>query len=205
MSPVIAVAAFAIKLSSPGPVLYRQVRLGKNGRPFTMYKLRTMFHGAEAMTGAVWSVAGDPRVTTIGRLLRKCHVDELPQLINVLAGQMALVGPRPERPEIACDLESKIPNYADRLGVRPGITGLAQLHLPPDTDVKGVRKKLICDRHYIRHINAWTDLRILICTGLLLFGVPLSVSRRALRIDEPLRLRCLRTDRPHALAARRQA
>jgi lipopolysaccharide/colanic/teichoic acid biosynthesis glycosyltransferase len=185
--PVLLVAALLIKLTSRGPVLYTQVRLGRHGRPYVIYKLRTMYDDAEATTGAVWSPAGDPRVTGLGRVLRASHIDEFPQLINVLYGEMSLTGPRPERPEIVQYLKVKVPDYTERLQVRPGITGLAQVQLPPDVDLDGVRKKLLCDLYYIEHGGAWLDSRILICTGLLFLGVPLAFSRRLLRIPEPLR------------------
>src|SRR5439155_12868491 len=114
-----------VKLTSRGPALYTQTRLGRNGRPFTIYKLRTMQHRCESLTGARWSTPGDPRITPVGRFLRKTHLDELPQLWNVLRGDMALVGPRPERPEFVPQLEQAVPHYRDRLLVRPGVSGLA--------------------------------------------------------------------------------
>src|SRR5205085_8417032 len=120
----------------------------------------------EAGTGAVWAKKGDPRITPLGRLLRATHIDEFPQLLNVLRGDMSLTGPRPERPEIVEYLRSKVPGYSDRLRVRPGITGLAQVQLPPDVNLEGVWKKLVCDMHYIEHFSGWLDWRILLCTGL---------------------------------------
>lgn len=185
-APVTLLAALLVKLTSRGPAIYTQVRVGQGGRLYVIYKLRTMVLDSEAGTGAVWAKAGDPRITPIGRFLRASHIDEFPQLVNILLGQMSLIGPRPERPEIVQYLKTKVDNYLERLEVRPGITGLAQVHLPPDVDLEGVRKKLVCDLHYIRHPSAWTDLRILICTGLLLIGVPLAVSRRLLGIADPL-------------------
>ena len=106
------------------------MRLGKNGRPFRLHKIRTMRHDCEKATGPRWAVPGDPRITPLGRFLRQTHLDELPQLWNVLRGEMSLVGPRPERPEFVPDLEQAIPHYRDRLLVRPGVTGLAQVQLP---------------------------------------------------------------------------
>jgi polysaccharide deacetylase family protein (PEP-CTERM system associated) len=201
-APVIILAAVAIKLTSRGPAFYSQVRLGKNGRRFTIYKLRTMRHQAEAGTGPVWAAPGDSRICAVGKLLRATHLDELPQLINVLLGQMSLVGPRPERPEIVQQLQARLDNYLDRLTVRPGITGLAQVQLPPDVDLEGVRKKLVCDLHYIQHLSAGLDWRILICTGPLLLGIPLRWSRRWLGIPEPLKERAnLQEQRVHRLAA----
>src|SRR5207245_99711 len=122
--PVLAVAALLVKLTSRGPILYSQVRLGKGGRPYKLYKIRTMGVDSEEH-GARWSRPGDPRVTLVGRFLRKTHLDELPQLWNILRGHMHLIGPRPERPEFIPKLAEAIPHYHDRLLIRPGITGLA--------------------------------------------------------------------------------
>lgn len=169
--PVILVAAAAVKLTSRGPVLYRQTRVGRHGRPYPLYKLRTMVHDCERLSGPRWSVPGDPRVTRVGRVLRKTHVDELPQLWNVVCGHMSLVGPRPERPEFVERLQEAVPGYCERLGVRPGITGLAQLLLPPDTDLESVRRKVAYDQHYIRHRNAWLDFGIILCTAFPLLGL----------------------------------
>jgi lipopolysaccharide/colanic/teichoic acid biosynthesis glycosyltransferase len=180
--PVLLVTALLIKLTSPGPALYAQTRLGRNGRPYTLRKLRTMVHNCEYLTGPCWSTPHDPRVTRLGRFLRRTHLDELPQLWNVLCGEMSLVGPRPERPEFVPHLELAIPCYRDRLSVRPGITGLAQVQVPADTDLASVRRKLAHDLYYIRAINPWLDLRLLICTGLSLVGVPFAVSCRLLGV-----------------------
>ena len=125
--PVIGALFLLVRLTSAGPGIYRQRRVGQHGRTFVMYKLRTMRCNAEAGTGAVWSSAGDPRATRLGRALRYLHLDELPQLVNVLRGEMSLVGPRPERPEFVHHLADRIPGYLDRLAVPPGLTGLAQL------------------------------------------------------------------------------
>lgn len=184
-APVLLLAAIAVKLTSRGPVLYSQLRLGQFGRPFRIYKLRSMVHDCERLTGAKWCLPGDPRVTPIGRLLRKAHIDELPQLWNILKGEMGLVGPRPERPEFVPQLEQAIPHYRDRLAVRPGVTGLAQIFLPPDTDLASVRRKLAYDLVYIRQVNPWLDLRILTCTALYLLGVPFAISRRLFRLPRP--------------------
>lgn len=186
-APVILLAAVLVKVTSRGPAFYTQVRIGKNGRRFTIYKLRTMYHHAEAATGPVWATPGDNRVNAVGKLLRATHVDELPQLVNVLLGQMSLIGPRPERPEIVQQLQARIENYLDRLAVRPGITGLAQVHLPPDIDLDGVRRKLVCDLHYIQSMCVWTDFRIMLCTVFLFLGIPLRWSRKWLRISNPLK------------------
>ena len=165
LAPVIVLAAIAVRLTSPGPAFYRQTRLGRGGRPFRILKLRTMIHNAESRTGPVWCQDGDPRITPLGRVLRATHVDEFPQLVNVLLGQMSLVGPRPERPEFVRDLEFRLPGYCDRLNVRPGITGIAQLNLPPDSDLNSVRRKLIHDLYYVRYCSPWLDFQVLVFTG----------------------------------------
>lgn len=164
LTPAIIVAALAVKVTSPGPAFYRQTRLGRNGRKFTMTKIRTMVNDAEAGTGPVWAAADDPRITRLGRFLRNTHIDEFPQLVNVVLGQMSLIGPRPERPEIAQSLKWDIPHFDQRLQVRPGITGLAQLTLPADSDIDGVRKKFLSDTYYIRYMNPWLDARICMST-----------------------------------------
>jgi lipopolysaccharide/colanic/teichoic acid biosynthesis glycosyltransferase len=170
--PILLLTALLVKLSSRGPVLYSQTRLGLNGRPFSIFKVRTMHHDCERSSGARWSQPGDPRVTPLGRFLRATHLDELPQLWNILRGDMSLVGPRPERPEFVPSLERAIPNYRGRLLVRPGLTGLAQVQLPPDSDIAGVRRKVAHDLYYVRHVSGWLDLRILACTVLHLSGIP---------------------------------
>ena len=167
-----ALAALLIKLTSRGPAFYTQTRVGQEGRLFKIYKLRTMVHECEALTGARWSLPGDPRVTAVGRLLRVSHLDELPQLLNVLRGEMSLIGPRPERPEFVPELERALPGYWQRLTVRPGVTGLAQVQLPPDSDVTSVRRKLAHDLYYIERLGPGLDLRILFCTALYAVGVP---------------------------------
>jgi len=162
--PAIVLLILLVRLTSRGPGIFRQSRVGKGNRLFTLYKIRTMRIDAEADTGPTWSQPHDDRVTRVGRLLRRFHLDELPQLINVLKGNMSLVGPRPERPEFIRVLAEMIPGYCDRLAVRPGITGLAQLNLPPDSDVSSVRRKLFLDLEYVRQAGLVLDLRILLCT-----------------------------------------
>jgi len=164
--PIIGLLVILVRLTSRGPGIYRQVRVGKNGRHFSMYKIRTMTVDAEQQTGAVWSVADDRRVTWMGRILRKLHLDEFPQLFNVLRGEMSLVGPRPERPEFVEVLGRLVPGYARRLAVPPGITGLAQINLHPDTDLDSVRRKLVLDVEYIEQAGLGLDLRVILCTGL---------------------------------------
>jgi len=162
--PVLAVCALLVKLSSKGPVLFAQMRVGRDGRLFKMYKLRTMYVDAESATGAVWAAKDDPRVVPFCRWMRKCHVDELPQLVNVVRGDMSLVGPRPERPEIIQELEKVYPEVRQRLSVRPGITGLAQVRNGYDTSVEAFREKLKTDLEYIERQNWSTELRILAAT-----------------------------------------
>jgi lipopolysaccharide/colanic/teichoic acid biosynthesis glycosyltransferase len=171
-SPVILATAALVKCTSCGPAFYSQTRLGRHGRRFMIHKLRTMTHNCENASGAQWAKPNDPRVTPIGRILRRTHLDELPQLWNVLKGEMSLVGPRPERPEFVPALEAAIPHYRDRLMVRPGVTGLAQVQLPPDTDHASVRRKLAYDLYYIRHASLWLDLRVVACTLVHVAGVP---------------------------------
>jgi lipopolysaccharide/colanic/teichoic acid biosynthesis glycosyltransferase len=176
--PVLLLAALAIKLTSRGPVFYSQTRLGRGGRPYTIYKLRTMYHNCERQSGARWATARDPRITPVGRFLRRTHIDELPQLWNVLRGDMALVGPRPERPEFVPKLAEAIPAYRERLLVRPGLTGLAQVQLPADTDMASVRRKLAYDLFYIEHVGFWLDLRLLLSTACHVVGIPFAWSNK---------------------------
>ena len=164
--PIILVAYIFVRLTSQGPGIYRQVRLGLDGRPFTIYKIRTMRVDAEAATGAVWTARNDKRITPVGKILRLTHMDELPQLYNVLKGDMDIVGPRPERPEFVRELEKRIDGYTYRLYVKPGLTGLAQLNQEPDTDLNDVRRKLIFDFDYIEHSSFWLDMRLIFCTSL---------------------------------------
>jgi lipopolysaccharide/colanic/teichoic acid biosynthesis glycosyltransferase len=159
-APLVALFALLVKLTSPGPAFYFQTRLGLHGRAYRMCKIRTMRHNCEAGTGAVWAARNDSRVTAVGHFLRMTHLDELPQLLNVLKGEMSLIGPRPERPEMYYVIEREVPNYRSRLQVRPGVTGLAQMRLPADTEIPRVRHKLAYDLYYIRSLSPWLDLRI---------------------------------------------
>jgi len=165
-----------VKLTSRGPALYAQNRVGREGHIFTMYKLRSMVQNAEAGIGPTWSGRQDPRVTWFGRFLRASHLDELPQLLNVVWGEMAIFGPRPERPELIDQLAEQIPGYWNRLAVLPGITGLAQINLPPDETVDCVRKKLQLDLEYIEHANWWLDERMFVWTLLRLVMVPAGIA-----------------------------
>jgi lipopolysaccharide/colanic/teichoic acid biosynthesis glycosyltransferase len=175
--PVILAAVLLTKLTSRGPAIYKQLRLGLNGRPFTLYKIRTMTHNCERTSGACWSVPGDPRVTWLGRMLRRTKVDELPQLWNVLCGEMSLIGPRPERPLFVYQLERAIPHYRERLLVPPGLSGLAQVQLPADVDLVSVERKLQCDLYYVQNASLLLDLKILVATGFYLLGIPFRVIR----------------------------
>ena len=160
--PLMAVCAVFIKLASRGPVVFTQTRIGKGSKPFKMYKLRTMRNNCER-NGAVWASDDDPRVVHSCRWMRLSHIDELPQLINVIKGDMALIGPRPEREEILTDLEELYPNVRQRLKVLPGITGLAQIRWGYDTTPARFRRKLQADLEYIRsrswRLNASIILR----------------------------------------------
>lgn len=198
LAPVMLLVAIAVKLTSKGPIIFQQTRVGLNlrqpgkdrrlvdagppagvderrhpdtdrrrdhsyGRHFTLYKFRTMKIDAEK-DGAKFAVKGDSRITSIGRFLRKTRLDELPQLWNVLKGEMSLVGPRPERPEFMQELSDKIPNYLDRLGLQPGLTGVAQILNGYDNELEGFRRKVAYDLHYLQHCNVWNDFKILVRT-----------------------------------------
>ncbi len=162
--PVMLIAALAIKLTSPGPVLFRQKRVGMHGRIFTLCKFRSMYVDAEAGTGAVWASKDDPRITPVGKWLRKLRIDELPQLWNVLCGDMSVVGPRPERPEFVRVLSEKIPYYRQRLSVKPGITGWAQISHKYGDTIEDTVIKLEYDLYYIKHMAVSLDLYIMFHT-----------------------------------------
>jgi len=183
--PIMLVAFLLVRLSSRGPGIYVQTRLGAGGQPFRIFKLRTMVHNCESLTGPRWALPGDPRVTPVGFILRATHIDELPQLWNVIVGDMSLIGPRPERPEIAEKLVHDIPRYYERLAVKPGISGLAQVQLPPDTEVKSAADKLLLDLSYIDHVGPWLDLKILFCTSLKLLTISAERYRHLLRSALP--------------------
>jgi lipopolysaccharide/colanic/teichoic acid biosynthesis glycosyltransferase len=168
-SPLLLLAALLIRLEDHGPVLYGQVRSGLNGLPFQVWKLRSMRVNAEAR-GAQWSGRGDPRITRIGRLLRVTRLDELPQLWAVLRGQMSLIGPRPERPEIEQELEQQIPHYRLRHLIRPGLSGWAQVNYPYGASLEDSANKLSYDLYYLRNFSFWLDLLILLKTMRLVFN-----------------------------------
>jgi lipopolysaccharide/colanic/teichoic acid biosynthesis glycosyltransferase len=188
--PILLLIGMLIWLTSPGPVLYTQVRVGLDrrlplktysnhrrkrdlgGRPFTIYKFRTMQVDAERQRGAVWAQQADPRVTSIGRVLRQYRLDELPQLFNVLKGEMNIVGPRPERPTIFAELREHIAEYPLRQRAKPGITGLAQINHHYDRSLDDVRTKVYYDLEYIRRQSVAEDLRIMLKT------LPVIVFRR---------------------------
>ncbi len=190
--PLFIIIPIMIKLDSPGPVFFRQVRVGINrrrqdrrritapaggerrsrdrrrqdlyGKPFSIIKFRSMVDNAEKKCGPIWATENDPRITRLGAFLRKTRLDEIPQFINILRGEMSLVGPRPERPYFVEQLSKQVPRFLDRLQVTPGITGLAQVHNGYDSSVDSVHKKITYDLTYIRHWNLLTDLRILLAT-----------------------------------------
>ncbi|NVM04601.1 MAG: sugar transferase [Candidatus Helarchaeota archaeon] len=153
-----------IKVESPGPAIYKQKRIGKNRKEFDLYKFRSMIDNVEKYTGPVWAIENDLRITRIGSIIRKFGIDEIPQLINVLKGNMSIIGPRPERPYFAEKLEKIIPFYFQRYRILPGITGLAQIKHKYDSNIEDVIKKLEYDFHYIKNISLKLELYILITT-----------------------------------------
>ena len=160
------VIPLVIRLTDGGPIFYVQERMGKNGRRFNLIKFRTMIVNAEQETGPIWAHEGDDRVTRVGRLLRRTHLDEVPQVINILRGEMSLVGPRPERPELFEEFCAEIPEFRLRLRVKPGIAGLAQVHGLYHTTP---RNKLRYDNLYIETFNPWMDFKLFVCSLWLAF------------------------------------
>ena len=158
--PILPFLILAVRLSSPGPIFFRQVRVGFRGKPFTIYKFRTMRQDAEAK-GAVWATKNDPRVTPLGRFMRKTRLDEIPQLWNVLRGDMGFVGPRPERPEFVQWLVKEIPYYNLRHMIRPGLTGWAQVRYQYGASLEETKRKLEYDLYYIKHLSLGLDLLIM--------------------------------------------
>ncbi len=163
-APIILVAALIVKLDSPGPAFYRQVRVGRHGESFEILKLRSMRQDAEAGGTAIWAQKGDARVTRIGRIIRLIRVDELPQLWTVLKGDMSFVGPRPERPEFVVELERQIPFYGERHMVKPGITGWAQINYPYGASLEDARHKLEYDLYYTKNYSPFLDILIILQT-----------------------------------------
>ncbi len=164
-SPIMLLVAILVRLSSPGPILFRQQRVGKGSVSFTLYKFRSMWANAEADSGAVWAKKDDPRITPVGRWLRKLHLDELPQLFNVLRGDMSIVGPRPERPEFVTELEKQIPYYRQRHCVKPGITGWAQINHKYGDTIEDTIIKLEYDLYYIKNLAPALDAFIIFHTA----------------------------------------
>jgi exopolysaccharide biosynthesis polyprenyl glycosylphosphotransferase len=162
--PLIVLGALAVKLESRGPAFYRQRRVGLYGQGFDIIKLRSMRQDAEVAGKAVWAEKDDPRITRVGRFIRKVRIDELPQCWSVLKGEMSFVGPRPERPQFVEDLEQQIPYYAERHMVKPGITGWAQINYPYGASIDDSRQKLEYDLYYAKNYSPFLDLLILLQT-----------------------------------------
>lgn len=162
--PFWLLVALAIRLNSPGKIFYRQERMGKNGRIFDVIKFRSMVANAETLTGPKWAEKDDPRITAVGKFLRKWRIDEVPQFINVLRGEMSIVGPRPERPFFVEKLRKEIPLYTRRLRVRPGITGWAQIKGAYDATLEDVKQKLQYDLFYLENMSLRMDLKIILHT-----------------------------------------
>jgi exopolysaccharide biosynthesis polyprenyl glycosylphosphotransferase len=169
--PLMVLTAIAIKLDSRGPVFYSQERVGKNGRRFRIYKFRSMKVDAEECCGPVWADEDDPRITRVGRITRKLRLDELPQFVNVLRGDMNFVGPRPERPTFVEELSREIPYYSQRHVVKPGVTGWAQIKYPYGASVKDAVEKLRYDLYYIKNQSLLLDAIIMFETiKIVIFG-----------------------------------
>jgi len=164
LSPLLVLVSVAIKLDSKGSILFSQERVGENGDIFTLYKFRSMRTDAEALSGPVWAEEDDPRVTRVGRIIRKLRMDELPQLWNVIKGDMSLVGPRPERPYFVEKLKQKVPYYNQRFAVKPGVTGWAQVMYPYGATEKDALEKLKYDLYYIKNMSLIMDLMVIFHT-----------------------------------------
>ena len=166
--PFLVIIALLIKLDSKGPILYKQVRLGKDSQQFSLIKFRTMVQNAEHKSGPIWTKENDPRMTSIGKWLRRFYLDEIPQLLNVIKGEMSIIGPRPERSFFVEKLVQEYPSYLDRLSVKPGITGFAQINQRYDDNISDVKKKLEFDLFYVKRLNFMFDLKILMKTVLVM-------------------------------------
>jgi exopolysaccharide biosynthesis polyprenyl glycosylphosphotransferase len=166
LSPILTLISILIKIDTPGPVFHTQERVGLRGKKFTLVKFRSMVSDAERYTGPVWAEKNDKRITRVGRIIRPFRLDELPQILNVLRGEMSFVGPRPERPAFVDDLRRSIPFYGLRLNVHPGITGWAQVKHTYDQSVDDVKKKLEFDLEYINNMSIRLDLKIFLKTVL---------------------------------------
>jgi exopolysaccharide biosynthesis polyprenyl glycosylphosphotransferase len=168
-APIILLACLALKLDSPGPAIFKQKRVGLLGDEFTLYKIRSMRLDAEK-DGAQWASKNDPRVTRVGRFLRKSRIDELPQLVNVLRGDMSVIGPRPERMDFVRELVARLPFYDVRHSVKPGVTGWAQVSYPYGASMEDARLKLEYDLYYVKHLSPLLEAKILLKTiGVILF------------------------------------
>ena len=183
-SPLIMALWLLVVLTSKGPGFYRQTRTGLNGRDFDVIKLRSMTWNAESSGAPVLCCKKDSRMTIVGKVLRLLHLDELPQLVNVARGEMALVGPRPERPVICEELAGEIEGYFDRVRVMPGITGLSQINLPPDSTWGDVRRKQALDLTYINEVNWHLEFRILAATAMRMFGVKGGKAMRVMALSQ---------------------
>lgn len=169
LSPLCLMTAIFIRLCSKGPILFTQTRVGKDGKHFEIYKFRTMHVDAEKYTGPVWAKANDDRLIPVGTFIRKAHIDEIPQFINVLKGEMSIIGPRPERPVFVEQFKRQIPDYEKRISVKPGITGLAQVWHKYDETIEDVKRKIKYDLLYIKKMCLWTDVRIIVRTVRVVF------------------------------------
>jgi lipopolysaccharide/colanic/teichoic acid biosynthesis glycosyltransferase len=171
LSPFLLLVAAAIRLDSPGPIFFSQMRVGERRRIYRMYKFRSMVKDAEKLSGPVWAQENDPRVTRVGRFLRRFRIDELPQLWNILKGEMSCVGPRPERSEFVQELEKTVPYYRERFSVKPGITGWAQVNFGYCATISDSIEKLNYDFFYIKNMSNLMDLLVMLQTiKILLFG-----------------------------------
>jgi exopolysaccharide biosynthesis polyprenyl glycosylphosphotransferase len=164
-APLLPMIALMIKIDSRGPLFLKQIRVGEMEKKFLLYKFRSMRSDAEKECGAVWATKDDPRITRVGKFLRKTRIDELPQLFNVLKGDMSLVGPRPERPEFIVKLKKHIPYYSERHFVKPGVTGWAQIRYPYGASVEDAIEKLRYDLYYIKNISLFLDTQIILETA----------------------------------------
>ena len=163
-APFWLVVATVIRMNSPGPFIYKQVRVGRNGKNFTLYKFRSMYQDAEKRSGPAWAMENDPRITPVGRFIRKTRLDEIPQFFNVLKGEMSLVGPRPERPYFVEQLKAEIPWYVRRIKMKPGITGWAQVKHKYDASIEDVKQKVIYDLYYFENMSIVLDIKIILQT-----------------------------------------
>ena len=163
-APFWLMVAAAIKINSPGPVIYKQLRVGRNGKNFIVYKFRSMYRDAEKRSGPTWASKNDPRVTTVGKFIRKTRLDEIPQFFNVFKGEMSLVGPRPERPFFVEQLKTEIPWYVRRIKMKPGITGWAQVKHKYDASIEDVKQKVMYDLYYFENMSLSLDIKIILQT-----------------------------------------